>query len=54
MFANFIYSLNDANVTLGRLQYKPMETIVEFQKLCEKNALPPPRASEKNALPPPP
>ena len=38
--------------TLGRMQYKPLETIARFCKSCEKNALPPPRASKKYVLPP--
>ena len=37
---------------LGRMQYKPFETIAEFGKFSGKNALPPPRACTKNVLPP--
>ena len=25
--------------SLGRLQYKPLDTILEFEKSCEKNSL---------------
>ena len=42
----------ELTVRLGRLQYKPLETIAEFRKFSGKNALPPPGAYTKNVLPP--